>query len=99
MTVTADDGNGGTAVTTVTITLTDVAEPPVAPATPTVTAAAGSTTSLTVTWSAPANAGKPNIASYDLRYRVGSTGAFANGPQNVTGTTSTITGLTAEHGV
>ncbi len=96
VTVTADDGNGGTAVTTVTITLTDVAEPPVAPATPTVTAAAGSTTSLTVTWSAPANAGKPNIASYDLRYRVGSTGAFANGPQNVTGTTSTITGLTAD---
>ena len=95
VTVTADDGNGGTAVTTVTITLTDVAEPPVAPATPTVTAAVGSTTSLTVTWSAPANAGKPNIASYDLRYRVGNSGAFTNGPQNVTGTTSTITGLTA----
>ena len=95
VTVTADDSNGGTAVTTVTITLTDVAEPPVAPGTPTVTAAAGSTTSLTVTWTAPANAGRPPITNYDLQYRVGSTGNFTNGPQNVTGTTSTITGLTA----
>ena len=73
-------------------------EPPVAPATPTVTAAAGSTTSLTVTWTAPANAGKPNIASYDLRYRVGSSGAFTNGPQNVTGVTTTITGLAMDTG-
>ena len=95
VTVTADDSNGGTAVTTVTITLTDVAEPPVAPSAPSVTATAGSTTSLDVSWSAPANAGKPNIASYDLQYRVGSTGSFTNGPQNVTGTSTTITGLTA----
>ena len=98
VTVTADDSNGGTAVATVTITLTDVAEPPVAPATPTVTAAAGSTTSLSVTWTAPANAGKPNIASYDLQYRVGSSGAFTNGPQNVTGTSTTITGLAMNTG-
>ena len=93
VTVTADDDNGGTAVTTVTITLTDVAEPPVAPAAPTVTAAAGSTTSLSVSWTAPANAGKPNVASYDLQYRVGSSGNFTAGPQNRTGTTATIAGL------
>ena len=93
VTVTADDSNGGTAVTTVTITLTDEAEPPAAPNAPTVTAA--STTSLSVSWTAPANAGKPDIASYDLQYRVGNSGNFTAGPQNVTGTSTTIAGLTA----
>ena len=97
VTVTADAGDAGTAMTTVTITLTDVNEPPVAPIAPTVTAA-GSSTSLSVSWTAPANAGKPNIASYDLQYRVGSSGSFTDGPQNVTGTSTTITGLTANTG-
>ena len=94
VTMTVADGNGGTAVLTVTINIGDVDEPPAAPAAPTVTASAGSTTSLSVSWSAPANTG-PTITSYDLQYRVGSTGNWSNGPEDVTGTTATIDSLTA----
>ncbi len=91
--VKADDTNGGTATIAVTITVTDVNEPPAQPAAPGVTATAGSNTSLTVTWTAPTNTGPP-IDSYDLRYREGTTGNFTNGPQNVTGTSAAIGGLT-----
>ena len=70
-------------------------EPPVAPATPTVSAVADSTTSLSVSWAAPANAGKPAIDSYDVQYRVGSSGTWTDGPQDVTGTTTLVTGLFA----
>ena len=92
--VKVDDGNGGTDTVTVTITLTDVDEPPLAPAAPRVTATPGTTDSLTVSWSAPSNTGRPAISSYDLQYREGTSGSW-NGPQNETGTTATITGLTA----
>ena len=50
----------------VTITVTDVNEPPDRPSTPTVSAASAS--SLTVRWSAPANTG-PAITGYDYRYK------------------------------
>ena len=79
----------------VTITVTDEDEPPAVPAAPTLTATAGSTTSLDVSWTAPANEGKPPITSYDLRYRVGSSGSWTDGPQDVTVTTAAISGLTA----
>ena len=45
----------------------------------------GSSDSLSVTWTAPSNTGKPDIQSYDLQYRKGITGNFADGPQDVTG--------------
>ena len=77
----------------VTITLTDVNEPPSAPAAPTVAATSGSTTSLDVSWTAPANSGKPAITSYDLQYRAGTSGSFTDGPQNVTGTSTPIASL------
>ena len=93
--VKADDGNGGTDTVTVTITVTDVDEPPGQPAAPTVSATAGSTTSLDVTWTAPTNTG-PAIASYDLQYRAGTSGNFTNGPQNVTGTSAAIGSLAAD---
>ena len=93
--VKADDGNGGTETVTVTITVTDVDEPPGRPAAPTVSATAGSTTSLDVTWTAPTNTG-PAIASYDLQYRAGTSGNFTNGPQNVTGTSAAIGSLAAD---
>ena len=93
--VKADDGNGGTDTVTVTIDLTnDVNERPLAPATPRVTATPGTTNSLTVSWSAPSNTGRPAISSYDLQYREGTSGNWT-GPQNETGTSATITGLTA----
>ena len=58
VTVTASDGTLTTDAS-VTISVTDVDEPPSAPATPTISAVSGSTTSLSVSWAAPANAGKP----------------------------------------
>ena len=93
--VKADDGNGGTDTIAVTITVTDVDEPPGQPAAPSVSATAGSTTSLDVTWTAPTNTG-PAIASYDLQYRAGTSGNFTNGPQNVTGTSAAIGTLAAD---
>ena len=95
VTVTASDGTA-TADASVTISVTDVDEPPSAPATPMVSAVSGSTTSLSVSWAAPANAGKPAIASYDVQYRVGSSGAWSDGPQDVTDTSTTITSLVAD---
>ena len=76
------------------ITLTDVTEAPGRPAAPTVSGTAGSTTSLTVSWNEPDNTG-PDIDNYDLQYRQGTSGSFTNGPQNVTGTTTTIPNLSA----
>ena len=78
-----------------TIDVTDVDEPPDAPAAPSVSATPGSTTSLDVGWTAPPNAGRPPITSYDLQYRVGGGGSFTAGPRDVAGKSATITGLTA----
>ena len=95
VTVTASDGTD-TAVATVTIRVTDVDEPPSAPATPAVSAVSGSTTSLSVSWAAPANAGKPAIDSYDVQYRVGSSVDWIDGPEDVQGTSTTIASLVAD---
>ena len=94
VTVTASDG-AASAVATVTISVTDVDEPPDAPAQPTVNAVSGSATRLAVSWAAPANAGKPDIDNYDVQYRAGNSGTWSNGPQNVTTTSTTISGLAA----
>ena len=81
-----------TATQTITVTVTDVSgEAPGKPAAPNVSAA--SPTSLSVSWSAPANAG-PAITDYDHRHRTSPDGSWTE----VTGTTSTalsatITGL------
>ena len=93
VTLKADDDNGGTDTLAVTITITDVEEPPGRPAAPSVTAVDGSPTSLLVNWTAPSNTG-PLIDNYDLRYREGTTGSWTNGPQNQPGTSATIPGLT-----
>ena len=64
--------------------------PPPAPVAARVTET--STTSLTVSWTAP-TANTTPFTGYDLRYRQGSTGEFMEGPQDVTGTSATIEGL------
>ena len=93
--VKADDGHGGTpARVTVTIEITDVDEPPDPPDAPMVTATAGSSTSLDVSWTAPATSG-PDIDNYDLQYREGTSGGFTNGPQDVTGASAAIRSLDA----
>ena len=75
----------------ITITVTDEDEAPLAPTVPQLVES--STDSLDIQWVAPANAGRPAIASYDVQYRVTGTTPFTNGPQNVAGTTATISGL------
>ena len=95
VTVKADDDNGGTDTIAVTITVTDVNEPPSAPAAPMVSPTAGSTTSLDINWTAPSNTGPP-ITNYGVRYRQGTSGPWTNGPQNVTVTSAVITSLVAD---
>ncbi len=89
--VKADDGNGGTDTIMVAINVTDVAERPLKPAAPSLSP--GSATSVSVTWSAPSNAGRPAIASYDLQYRKSSDSSWRDGPQNVSAMNTSITGL------
>ena len=92
--VKADDSNSGTATVTVTITVTDVTEPPAQPLAPSVSPTAGSTTSLDVSWTAPANTGPP-IDNYDLQYQKTTESNWTNGPQNRTGTSAAIGSLDA----
>ena len=93
--VEADDGTDPVTVD-VTIAVEDVNEPPLTPAAPVVSSAPGSssTTGLSVSWTAPSNAGRPSITGYNLQYRAGTSGSWTNGPQNVSGTSTTIAGLT-----
>ncbi|MYB34932.1 MAG: hypothetical protein F4X92_07390 [Gammaproteobacteria bacterium] len=93
VTVSASDG-AASAETSVTINVTDVDEPPAAPAAPGLTAG---TTSIAVTWVAPGNAGKPAISGYDLQYRTGE-GAWSSGPQGVSGLASSLSGLSSGTG-
>ncbi len=71
VTVKADDGQkrkNSVAAKSVTITVDDVREMPSPPAAPTVTGIPGSTSSIRVTWAAPANTG-PSVTEYDVHYR------------------------------
>ena len=89
--VTATDSAGDSATITVLISVTDVS-PPAAPAAPTVTETAGSTTSLDVSWTAPSS--EAAISDYDVQYRAGSTGGFTSWSHDGDGTSTVITGLT-----
>ena len=95
-TVKADDERGGTATIVVTVNVTDVDEPPQAPGAPTVSPESGSATSLSVRWSAPANAGPP-VTEYDLRYREAG-GSWPDSPttKNIAGRTASIGELVAD---
>ena len=88
----------GTASDTVavTINLTDVAEQPAQPAAPTVSAPAGSLTSLEVRWSEPSRNGGPAIISYEVGYRAVSTVFVSDWQHSGMDTATTITGLTPE---
>ena len=79
--LTVDDGNSGTDSITVAITLTDVNEPPLAPAQPMF--GPPTANSLEVIWSAPDNAARPAITGYDLRYKLSTVTSWTDGPQNV----------------
>ena len=94
--VRADDSNGGVSTIGVAIAVTDVDEPPDAPAAPKLVAASSAT--LNVNWNAPSNVGRPAISHYDLRYRISGSSSFSAGPEDVASTTATITDLSAETG-
>ena len=89
VTVTVTDALAAEASIPVTIAVTDVDEPPAAPAAPTVTATSGTIDGLTVTWTAPDNTGPP-VTSYDLQYRTGTSGPFTDGPQDVIAISATL---------
>ena len=93
LTIEVGDGTANDTIA-VTVTVTDVNEPPQAPAAPRLSAA--SKTGLGAAWTAPDNAGRPDIESYDLRYRALGATAWQDGPQDVTGTGATIAGLAEE---
>ena len=90
VTVTVVDGAGGSDATGVNIQVGDRTEAPSAPARPTVRATEKMSTSLDVSWNAPANTG-PAIGSYEVEYRKGSE-PFSTDGVEVTGTTATISG-------
>ena len=86
VTVSVSDGEA-TASITVSIAVTDEDEPPDAPVVQVDTA---SPVSLEVTWLAPATSGRPAVSNYDLRYKLVGESTFTDGPQDVSGTSTTI---------
>ena len=91
----AADGSDDSSVDTslaVTVTVTDVSEPPGKPTAPTVSSITA--TGLTITWTAPANTG-PAITGYDVRYRPASSETWTDHGHSGTATTTAISGLEA----
>ncbi len=94
VTVRASDGTASATID-VEITVTDEDEQPDTPAKPTVSATSGTTDSLDVTWTEPGRNGGPELIGYTVEYREGTSGDWENVTHSGTGTTTTITGLTA----
>ena len=93
--VTVTSGVGGrvrTATQTITIAVTDVDEVPSTPSVPVLSSP--SSTSLSVSWSAPSNTGLA-IIDYDVQYRQGTSGSFSNWAHAGNSTSTTITSLSA----
>ena len=89
VTVKADDENGGTDTIDVTIDVTDISEPPLAPSAPSVSLVGGGTM-ITVSWNPPNNTGRPAITGYNVRYRQGTSGSWTGVPQgNISGMSAT----------
>ena len=92
--VTASDATDSGTIT-VTINVVNVNEKPDKPDPPTLAAVAGSSTSLTATWTAPGANGGAAIHDYDLDYREGTTGSWEDFEHTGAGVMAMITGLTA----
>ena len=100
VTVTATDPDGLNASITVTITVTDLNEPPGAPGDLAVTPVESG---LDVTWTAPVMTGKPPLTGYDVERRLRSSaadavsetwGTWTDVSHGDTSTSADITGLT-----
>ena len=74
---------------TITVEVADVAEPPVAPDAPTLTAG----TTMIVDWDEPENDTRPPITDYDVHYRVVGATGWTNHEFEGTGTETTLTNL------
>ena len=90
-TVTATDNQNASATHDVAITIADQNEPPTAPGEPTVSGA--STTSISVSWTAPTNTGKPAINDYDVQFKVSSATTWTAHSFTGIGTSTTISSL------
>ena len=95
VTVNVDDGRGGTDTIEVTINIQDVNEKSATPDKPTLAKVTGSSTSLTATWTEPDRNGGPDIADYDVEYKVSTASSWEGFAHSGTATTTTITGLMA----
>ena len=98
VTVRATDHEGAFGDIAYTIGVADRNEPPDAPATPSVSAVPVDDVlnpeyRLRVSWSAPPNDGRPPIGGYDVQYRRGASGAWTDGPQDISATETTLAGL------
>ena len=91
VTVAAADPYGATSTIGVTISVTDVIEPPGQPSAPTLTPGYFR---LNVSWSAPANTG-PAITDYDVQYRKTTDSSWSDHAFTGTATSTQITGLDA----
>ena len=109
VTVTVDDGETRDSSITkgVTISVTGVEEPPLAPLPPTVVSGPDdssttdtneSSTSLKVVWHLPENMGRPDVTGYGVEYKKSTATAFGTVGVDHSGTSTfaTITGLDAE---
>ena len=94
VTVRASDGTASATIA-VTINVTDVNEKSAKPDKPTLAKVTGSSTTLTATWTKPDLDGGPDIATYIVQYREGTTGVWTT-EYNGNALTTTITGLTAD---
>ncbi len=90
VTVDVSDGEGGETRLAVAITITDIDEPPLQPAPPSVSAIAS--TSLTVVWEEPVNTG-PEITDYDVQYRQADSDVFTDANYDGTERRVRLTGL------
>ena len=97
VTLQVSDSYGGTDSIDVTINLTDATEVPLAPGAPSVSPKASTTDTLLVSWSAPANTGRPGITGYRIRYKPASAPAseYASHTHNGAGTSTEISSLDA----
>ena len=80
---------------TVIIQVNDVLEPPAAPAVTVELNDTTPTTKIDVSWTAPDMTGKPDISGYDLEYRQHGDDDWTDTNFSGTGTSKTLTGLTA----
>ena len=96
LTVTADDGHEHTDTLSLTVSVTDVNEPPPKPDAPSVTRSSTSPSSeLSVTWSAPDMTGRSPLTSYDVSYKAAGESDWTRHPHVGLDTSTVLTGLQA----